>query len=38
MIESVQDFVACATQCDEVRFRVVTDGASPSHMVNVEIL
>jgi hypothetical protein len=33
----VQHLVAVSAQCDQVGLRVVTEGASPSHVVNVEI-
>jgi hypothetical protein len=29
--------VAFPTKCDEVRFHVVTEGAAPSHVVDIEI-
>ena len=33
----VQSLMAFPTKRDEVAFRVVTEGASPFHMVNVQI-
>jgi hypothetical protein len=34
----MQHLVAVPAQCDQVSLRVVTEGASPSHMMNVQIL
>jgi hypothetical protein len=33
----VQSVVALPTKCYEVRLRVVTEGAAPSHVVDIEI-